>query len=378
MVQIFDESSASEIDFPTTPEGNYASRFLPPLFENGIQTYIENIEAQLLAIRVGDHLLPATVSEPQLDNCFVCSPTSFYGGFSKERVKTIQNPWLKAPLTPLVETLHRGLHFSHVDKIVYVNNWLLSTNLYPDLTASEIEEVRDALVERYPGHAIAFRSINQVENGNCYRSLRNAGFRMVACRPIYFVDAKQDEHFSSRMFKSDEKILRNTEYSIETAETLQEEDFPRIIEIYRKLYLDKYSTINPRLTTEFIRLCKENGILDLRLFRKEGRIDGVLGFTSRHGVMTSPLFGYDTSLPKELGLYRMISALLSLEAKKQGVLLNMSSGAGSYKTLRRARPYIEFNAVYTKHLGKRRNLPWTFLQTLMNRVAQPLMVSLDR
>jgi len=180
------------------------------------------------------------------------------------------------------------------------------------------------------------------------------------------------------MFKSDLKILKNTGYEVVDETGVKPEDIPRIVEIYRMLYVDKYSNLNPKLTEEFVKLIISNKILDLRLLKKDGRVDGVLGFLARYGVINSPLFGYDTTLPKELGLYRMVSTLLSIEAKERGLLLNMSSGAGGFKTLRRAKPYIEYNAIYTKHLTLKRKLPWTLLKTLMNRVASPIMVNLDR
>ncbi|NGX57422.1 MAG: hypothetical protein K940chlam3_00313 [Chlamydiae bacterium] len=377
MVKIYDSSTIDDLPWPDNEEGGYARNFLIPFIKNGPDTYIENVKTELVALHIDDHVLPVTISNIHPDNCFVCSPSSFYGGFSKERVKAIENDLLKALLFPAVNLLHTGLKKGKLDKVVYVNNWLLSTNLYPKLSDDQLVRIRDHLIEQYPDHAIAFRSINKVDSLHCFRALGNAGFHLVATRPIYIVDAAQNEHFKSRMIKSDLKILRNTEYEVIDGSQLTDQDIPRIVEIYRMLYVDKYSQLNPKLTEKFIKIIIENRILTLKLLRKDGRVDGVLGYVIRNGVINSPLFGYDTSLPKELGLYRMISVLLSLEAKEHGLLLNMSSGAGSYKTLRRAKPYIEYNAVYTKHLRLKRRVPWAILKTLMNRLASPLMVKLD-
>jgi len=378
MAQLYNAQTISRLPWPSHEEADYAKRFLLPFMENGPSAYIENLRTELLALHIGDHVIPITVSEVEPDNCFTCSPTSFYGGFSKERISAIENPRLRKLVFPAAHLLDYGLRLGHVDKIIYVNNWLLSTNLYPNLTDAELKEIRDLLIDKYPDHAIGFRSINEVDSLHCFRALSNNQFQLVATRPIYIVDAKEPDHFKSRMFKSDLKILKNTPYEIIDETGVEIEDIPRIVEIYRMLYVDKYSNLNPKLTEEFIKLILQNKILNLRLLKKEGRVDGVLGYLARYGVINSPLFGYDTTLPKDLGLYRMISTILSLEAKERGLLLNMSSGAGGFKTLRRAKPYIEYNAVYTKHLALKRKLPWSILKTLMNRVASPMMVSLDR
>jgi len=378
MTQLYDAKTISKLPWPGHQDANYAKRFLVPFISNGPDTYIENIQTELLALHIDDHVIPVTVSEVVPNNCFVCSPTSFYGGFSKERIAAIENKKLRSLLSPVGNLLHHGLNRGRIDKVIYVNNWLLSTNLYPNLTDDQLLRIRNLLVDRYPDHAIGFRSINEVDSLHCFRSLANSGFQLVATRPIYIVDANDASHFKSRMFKSDLKVLKNTDYNVVDESQIRPQDIPRIVDIYRKLYVDKYSNLNPKLTEQFIELVIENKILELKLLKKDGRVDGVLGFVAKNGVINSPLFGYDTSLPKELGLYRMISTLLSLEAKERGLLLNMSSGAGRFKTLRRANPYIEYNAVYTKHLNLKRKLPWAILKTLMNRIASPMMVKLDR
>ncbi len=379
MVQFYDSHSIENANWPGDEEGNWARRFLVPFIKNGPETYIKNVKTELLALEINKMTLPISVSQNHPDpSCYVCSPASFYGVFAKERVSDMDNRFLRSFLGPVVSTLHKSLQIGQLDKIVYVNNWLLSTNIYPDLSVNQLIHIRNVLIEKYPDHAIGFRSINQVDSLKCFEALKKAEFDFVATRPIYFVDARESDHFKSRMFKSDLKILNNTDYEIIDHHQVSDEDIPRIIEIYRMLYLDKYSNLNPQLTEKFIELIIKDKILHLKLLRKNGRIDGVLGFFWRHNVITSPLFGYDTTLPKGLGLYRMISALLSLEAKERGLLLNMSSGAGGYKTLRRAKPYIEYNAIYTKHLALKRRMPWTILRNLMNRVASPMMFALDR
>lgn len=86
-----------------------------------------------------------------------------------------------------------------------------------------------------------------------------------------------------------------------------------------------------------------------------------------------PFFGYDPSLPKENGLYRIISTMVALEAKKMGGFLHMSAGASTFKRLRRAVPKLEYNAVCCEHLSFSRKIPWTFLRLLLNGICAYLL-----
>lgn len=99
----------------------------------------------------------------------------------------------------------------------------------------------------------------------------------------------------------------------------------------------------------------------------------MLGFFCRDGVMTTPLFGYDTALPQELGLYRMLSAALLKLARENGHLLHESSGAAQFKRNRGARADIEYSAVFCAHLPRGTQLAWRSLAGLLTRVGIPVM-----
>jgi hypothetical protein len=158
-----------------------------------------------------------------------------------------------------------------------------------------------------------------------------------------------------------------------TTNKLQEQDIPRIVEIYNMLYLQKYSLCNPMFNEHFIRLALQDQTLHLVALRKDGRVDAVLGYFCRNGVMTTPLFGYDTNLPIEIGLYRMLSALLFFIAQENGHVLHESSGAAQFKRNRGAIADIEYSAVYDQHLSWHRRLCWIVLAGILDSVGVPLM-----
>jgi hypothetical protein len=66
--------------------------------------------------------------------------------------------------------------------------------------------------------------------------------------------------------------------------------------------LEKYCRNNPQFNTHFLELALKHKTLQIRVLRKAGKIDGVLGFDEINGVMTTPVLGYDPSLPESVGL----------------------------------------------------------------------------
>jgi hypothetical protein len=46
-------------------------------------------------------------------------------------------------------------------------------------------------------------------------------------------------------------------------------------------------------------------------------------------IMTAPIVGYDSTLPPDTGLYRMLMALGTRRARQRKMLYNMSAGAAS-------------------------------------------------
>ena len=96
---------------------------------------------------------------------------------------------------------------------------------------------------------------------------------------------------------------------------------------------------------------------------------GVLGVLEHDGWVTTPLIGYDTTLPKELGVYRRLMALLYEDAKRRGCRLHLSSGAGSFKAGRGGEPHLEYTAIHTRHLGPIRRFAAETFARLLQRFA---------
>jgi hypothetical protein len=236
-----------------------------------------------------------------------------------------------------------------------------------------METLTNFLKERFPSHAIVFRSVNAHIWKESYPSLKHVGYDLIASRYVWITNASKEEVFQTRICKSDMKFLRETKYRIIEAEELTEADIPKIQELYSHLYIKKYSQINPQYNENYFRLVLKNKILRVKGIKQTEKLEGVVGYSYRNGVMISSLFGYDPQDTENKGVYRLLSTILMSEAKNNGGYYNQSAGGSFYKEIRRAEGHMEYTAVYAKHLSFARKLPWKLLKGVLNTFGPKFM-----
>ncbi|UVI32681.1 GNAT family N-acetyltransferase [Paenibacillus spongiae] len=375
-IQLYDRHIFHDIKWPDTEAGSYAKRYLLPLLSLSTDDYIANARTELYVLVMEGLVFPLTVNDNEYDNSYVCSPYTHYVSYAEEELNLLHSRILRGAISGLLSCTGLLLKASKINKIVHFNNWLLSTNLYADLSDDQAAAVLRFLKKRFPTHAIVFRSLNATTTASLLETLRRESCRMVPSRQIYLLRPHDPASMNAKsrwLVKRDYALLHKHGYDIMEPAAIEESDLPRIVELYNALYLHKYSFYNPQFQESFIRLAWEQGTLSLYGLRKNGRLDAVLGFFCRDGVMTTPLFGYDTTLPQQLGLYRMLSAVLLRIAAENGLLLHESSGAAQFKRNRGAAVEIEYSAVYDKHLPFYRRSGWMLLSGLLEGIGVPLI-----
>ncbi|QGQ99650.1 GNAT family N-acetyltransferase [Paenibacillus psychroresistens] len=376
LITLYDKGNIAELVWPDTEDGQYARRYLMPLVQHSVSDYFQNVQTKLMILALDHLIIPITINDKEYTNSYVCSPFTHYVSYAKEELYLVQNRLAKLMLPIVLDGLGLLLKLSRINRVVHVNNWLVSTNLYPNLTADQINRIIDFIKLRFPQHAIVFRSLNQTLNSTILAACNKLGSKKVPSRKIYFLspsDATYANAKSRWLVKRDYALLAKKGYQVIPAHELKESDIPRILQLYNALYLDKYSYHNPQFTEAFMQLALQEKILQLYVLRKHNQIDAVLGFFIRNGAMTTPLFGYDTSLPQELGLYRMLSAVLLSIAEQKQILLHESSGAAQFKRNRGARGDIEYSIVFDSHLPLHRRWSWSFLEKLLTKFGIPLL-----
>lgn len=341
---------------------------------------IRNVETKMQLLDTGTHLFPVSVNSgaEREDNSYVVSPRTAYTEYAKDELKRMQRPWLTWPLKLLIYAISRKLKKAQIDRLVQVNNWLLSTNLYPlDWDKNNLAEITSLLVEEYPTHAIAFRSLNRFSNSALVDRLITLGYISIPSRQVYLFDMRDGSRSPSlnrHNTKVDNALLRRMPYRIDSGKEFCDADYLRMEQLYNQLYLDKYCRLNPQYSADWLRCGQRDGWLELHVLRtKEGRIDGVVGWFLNLEVMTAPIVGYDISLSQKQGLYRILTQMCLQEAARRQCVLNFSSGASRFKRLRGGEPEIEYSMVYVKHLPIARKLVWKLLSIVLHSIGVPVM-----
>ncbi len=365
--ELFTRENIHSLPFPQSEDGDYARRYLIPLMTDGPQKYIRNVyNTQLMAVKIDDTIIPITVTDFHAQNTYTVSPYSHYVSYGAfEEVKHLENPLAEFLVKLIMNPAAWYFRYAELDKVVFVNNYLLSTNLYPsvipkgDSASGQLSALSEALIKWFPDRAIVFRSVDQKKNPHVYQTLEDLGYDLVLSRQVWYMDPVTS--LKTRQCKEDLRVLKKNGYKVVNGKDLSDEELHRAVELYELLYLQKYSYYNPQLTFEFLKLARDENILHMYGLKKDGLLNAVMGFFVRNGAMTQPLFGYDTSLPMEEGLYRLLTLITLQEGVKRGLLVHASGGVGKFKKVRGGVSVTEYNAVYTKHLPKMRQMPWKLI-----------------
>lgn len=348
-------------------------RKLLPLLNAPKGLYFDNVDTRFLILHTGRNAMPVTVNRAEYENSYVVSPYTHFVSYALDELRLLSSPVLRSACAVAIHVLGRLLKWGSINNVVQVNNFALSTNLYPSLESGEIEETKRQLVEKFPDAAIVFRSISTALGVELLDRFVGCGFRPVPNRLVYLQDPTSKETLQSHSFKKDLRLLRRSPYTLSEATSLDAAEAARARELYELLYVGKYSECNPRVTAAYLQWAVESKFLKLYLLRDGDRIDGMFATFRRGKVVTTPFMGYDTSLPQDRGLYRILTAHITLEAARAGLLVHASAGVGHFKRARGGMPHVEYSLVFAEHLPLRRRLVWRGLAWLARGLGQTLM-----
>jgi hypothetical protein len=365
MINLYNASNIDSLAWPDTEEGNYAKNYFIPLLKEGVQSYIENVKTDLSILKVNEFILPITINDEEYENSFICSPYTQYISSGFLFIDTLKNKLLKNTLNTLVKIFGKVLRFGKINRVITVNNWLMTANPPLIIDDQTLEILKDYLIQHFPYHAILFRSVVKKTCEHSFNALKNQKFHLLATRLVYITQASNEKIFKTRIFKSDLKFFKESHYDILKASDIPNTDIPKIQELYNALYIKKHSQYNPQYNLRFVKHVFDNEVFHFQALKHNNSLKGVIGYFCHKGSMISSFFGYDPST-SEQGIYRLLSTMLMLEAQKKSFPYYQGAGGSFYKKIRKAEGHLEYTAIYSRHLSIKRRFIWQILKISLN------------
>jgi len=339
-----------------------AGVFLNACRDEDLSRYMANAAGRLAPLAIGSTVVPLVVPVRKRKASYVCSPVAHYVGYPRDELAKLDDPISRVGMQLGLRAAGALCSATRFDDVVYVNNWLLSTNPAPRLSFDDISESTRELTREFRGRAIVFRSVNRRLDPQYAAALERCGYLLVPSRLVYLLDCRSAAAGRNENVRRDLALLEKSGYRVVTTASITQKDVPRLTALYHALYLQKHSRLNQQFTEQFFALLIDAGILEFVALQRGDRIDGFVAYYHRPGLVTGALLGYDLTLPPATGLYRQSVALLIREARARSAMLNLSGGARSFKVFRGAVATVEYDAVYLDHLPYWRRLGWHLMK----------------
>jgi len=375
-MKIYNKTNLHTLNWDEIENGAKLEQVLKSMVTQKANVLVENASQEVQILQINQLVLPLIIAQkyhPQ--TTYLNSALVQYFDLAKEEIemefkgKRSLRAYIAPTVINFMKGIFKGLGF---EKTVFVNNWLLSTNLYPSLSAEQIKESLALLKKTFPQHAIVFRSVNEYTDKDLLENLIKNGLKGIISRPLLMLDPADKGYQKKRMFKMDEKLWKkNKKYHWTDAQELSSEEITRIRDLYEALYRVKYSNYNPDYKESLIKIWLKTNFMDFKLLRQEDKIVGVTAFFKRNGILTTPFIGYDQEIPISEGLYRFLNLRLMEEAISEGLILNMSSGAAHFKRLRGGTSCLEYNVVRYHHHPWSQKIPWKIYHQVSQKIAIP-------
>ncbi len=310
------------------------------------------------------------MTRPVPGNCYVVSATGQYLDYAAEETRRIPSPLRRViavaasiPLRPVLRAL---------DPVVMLDALPLSTVLHPERSACDWREVIACARTVYRGVPLIVRSLDQVASPTLLESLRGIGMVTIPSRLVFHQDPRPEAFWRIRNVRHDVALSRTLPMR---TRPLRCDDAARIESLYWRLYGEKHSRLNPEFSAAFLAHAIAAGALHGEGLEYAGRLVAVFLAYAVGDMMTNPVFGYDTSLPQQLGLYRRLSVRTMQYARDRGLRLHASSGAPGFKASRGGVPAIEYHAVDLTSVRGRQRAAWITAIGIANRIGPRLLRS---
>lgn len=329
--------------------------YLESLTNINSRDLIKNANAKVKILQIGDDLYPLCIIDPDLNNSYIFSSV---GTILLAKELYIKNNNKKL-IPSVLDAVSLAVSKSSIDKVVLVDNWCFFPTPPSNIKKDDLKNATQFLIKQFPEHSICFE-VNSLHDSDLLNNLKNIGYKKVPWKNSIVFNTKNDFKLTHSS-KNDLRLKKRCPLQIVGHNQITPSDYPRILELYNMLFLQKYSSRGAQITEKFIQICHENSILNfIGLRNKEGVLEGFTTIFARNEKMANFLTGYNLELPQELGVYRILMGMVLQYAIDNKMLFNAGMGATKFKQFRGGVVATDFLVYYDTHLSRKRRCFDTF------------------
>jgi len=380
-INVYNHANLYKLKWEKYYLGKQLQLFFVPIILDGSNNYVQNLHGEVGLLAFENYLLPFTIGKyKRKKTTYVASNISQYVDYAEDEI--VSNPkYGKSAqfFAPIIFSLLRMFcQITRFDNCIFLNTFLISTNLLQGEMPKSFEDALKQLKMKYPNKAVVFKGMSSQNSLHVINQLKSIGFKSISGRLLYFLEKSDETYLKKRPYQQDLKKWEKSDGFVwKQFEKLTQEQHEIILSFYNDLYLKKYSNFNPQYTTRFIKSAHKSGILTFDLLFKNDELVAAQAIHTNNFELTTPFIGYDQTKPKDWNLYKYMNLRMTALSKEKKLDFNMSSGAGKFKYQRGGKPVFEYNWVYLKGLPFYRKWPFSFFSWIGEKYVKPAMLKLD-
>ena len=336
--------------------------YLRALLGFGVQSMARNARAEVRVMAVGPVTIPLLIVEPSVENCDLCSQMAHHVHYARDEVVARTPSGLKWLVRLAYATFGGLLRAGRIDRVVYLGNWLYSTNPPLGLSAAGLHAARNAVRSEYPDHALVVRSVQPAFLPDLPILFRSCGFSLLKARDVFVWPRGDDSYQDRKNYRIDLRLLEQSDLIVAQAERLEASEAARLRELYCRLYIGKHNPLNAMLTEHFFLSTFKSGALRYRYLMAGDEIVGFYCFQVFGRILLVVALGYDLDAGRSSGVYRQLVMSCIQLAKEHDLHLSFSAGVDEFKSSRGGLSTTEYEAAYFRHLPLWRRQAWRLLQ----------------
>ena len=320
-----------------------ANALWSPLVENGAAWCAPNVHADALWLDVDGEPWPVAITRVRPRNCYVVSATGQDLDYALDETRRLPPSVARTVAASTLRAI--GPLLRRLDPIVVLDALPVTTVLHKPRPMREWQRALEVARKRFRAMPIVIRSLDAVQSPELLSNAPRLRLTLLPSRLVFHQDPRAPAFWSIRNVRHDCRLAAEAPM---VSRALTPADATDIAALYWQLYGEKHSTLNPRFTPQWLALGMSAGVLSGEGLIHDGRLVAAFLSYSVEDVMTNPVFGYDTTLPQQLGLYRRLSLLTMHGARHRAQRIHASSGAPGFKASRGGVATMEYHAVDLK------------------------------